>query len=240
VPAAATQDQLRRAFARWGLPGRVRVDNGSPWGATGGLPTELALWLIGLGVEVVWNPPRHPEANGVVERSQGTAKRWAEPSTCRDAAELQRRLDEQDRIQREAYPSVAGRSRWEAFPGLRHSGRAYRPEQEASVWELARVLEHLAGYAAVRRADRGGTISLYNRSRYVGRALAGREVYVSLDPREREWVYADAEGICYRRQKAEELTAERIIGLDLSRHRKRVRTRRRKCLSGFAAEPPER
>ena len=31
-----------------------------------------------------------------------------------------------DAIQREAYPSIAGQSRAEAFAGLRHSGRRYR------------------------------------------------------------------------------------------------------------------
>ena len=44
-----------------------------------GVMLYLALWLIGLGIEVIWNPPRCPQANGVVERSQGTGKRWAEP-----------------------------------------------------------------------------------------------------------------------------------------------------------------
>jgi transposase InsO family protein len=72
VPPADVRDQLRLAFARWGLPGRLRVDNGAPWGSKGDWPTELALWLIGLGVGVTWNTPRRPQENGVVERSQGT------------------------------------------------------------------------------------------------------------------------------------------------------------------------
>jgi hypothetical protein len=176
----------------------------------------------------------------VVERSQGTGKRWAEAASCRDAAALQRRVDDQDRIQRELYPSIAGTSRWEAFPGLRHSGRPYRAEDEAAAWDLGRVLGHLAEYVVVRRADRSGTISLSNRSRYVGTALAGRDVYVTLDPVEVEWVYASREGTCYRRQKAEELTAERIVGLDVSRHRERTRPRRPNRMSGFSAKPPER
>src|SRR5947209_9387768 len=121
VPAADTQAQLRRAFARWGRPERFRVDNGVPWGSAGDLPTDLALWLIGLGIGVDWNPPRRPQDNGVVERSQGTAKRWAEPRACATAEELQRRLEEMDEIQRREYPSVRGRSRLEAFPGLAHS-----------------------------------------------------------------------------------------------------------------------
>jgi hypothetical protein len=235
VPAAATQERLRGAFLRWGLPRAIRVDNGTPWGSAGDLPTDLALWLIGLGVEVIWNPPRCPQANGVVEHSQGTGKRWAEPATCADAAELQRRVDEQDGIQREEYPSIEGRSRAGAYPGLRHSGRPYRAEDEPGRWDLGRVVEHLAGYVAVRRVDGRGTFSLYNRSRYVGRALRGRDVYVSLDPLTAEWVYADRDGVCYHRQKAEELTVERVVGLSVSRHRDRPKPARRTAVSGSGA-----
>ncbi len=236
VPAGATQEQLRRAFARWGLPRCVRVDNGWPWGSAGDLPTDLALWLIGLGIEVIWNPPRRPQANGVVEHSQGTGKRWAEPETCRDMAELQRRLQEQDHIQRALYPSIHGRSRMEAFPGLKHSGRAYRPEEEASHWELKRALEALAGCLVVRRVDSSGTISLYNRNRYVGKALRSQVIYVSLDPIEVEWLCSSRDGVCYHRLKADELTADRIRALTVSHHRERSRPARQNHLSGLPAK----
>ncbi|HSU83282.1 MAG TPA: hypothetical protein VLR69_12745 [Thermoanaerobaculia bacterium] len=237
MPAAGTQEQLREAFARWGLPRRMRVDNGTPWGSTGELPTELALWLIGLGVEMIWNPPRRPQANGVVERSQGTGKRWAEPGTCRDVAELRLRLEEQDDIQRALYPRFKGLSRMEAFPGLKHSGRAYRPDEEERAWDLEPVLSHLADYVLVRRVDGSGTVSVYNKSRYVGKALCGRDVYITLDPLAVEWTYSGPDGVCYRRQKAEELTAERVRGLNVSRHRQRDRKARQNRLSGLEAEP---
>ncbi len=48
VPATETVATLRAAFARWGMPVHIRVDNGYPWGSTGDLPTELGLWLLGL------------------------------------------------------------------------------------------------------------------------------------------------------------------------------------------------
>src|SRR5215831_5770740 len=73
------QTVLRQAFERWGRPGQVRVDNGAPWGSASDLPTELSLWLVGLQVTTIANPPRQPQKNGGVERSQGTGKRWAEP-----------------------------------------------------------------------------------------------------------------------------------------------------------------
>src|SRR5207249_7206313 len=104
VPAGETQAVLRRAFARWGMPRAIRVDNGTPWGSRGDLPTDLVLWLAGLDVEVRANPPRRPQDNGVVERSQGTGKRWAEPQAADSAEQLQAVIDGMDQLQRAEYP----------------------------------------------------------------------------------------------------------------------------------------
>ena len=136
------------------------MDDGAPWGSTGELSTGLALWLIGLGVDVIWNPPPRPRANVVVERSRGTGKRWAEPETCRDEAELRRRLEDQDHIQRALYPRIKGRSRMEALPELKHSGQVDRPEQEGSRWGLTPLPSHLADYGLVRRVDTSETVSV--------------------------------------------------------------------------------
>ncbi len=113
----------------------------------------------------------------------------------------------------------------EAFPGLKHSGRVYRPEEEEALWDLTPVLSHLAEYVLVRRVDNSGTVSVSNKSRYVGRNLCGQDVHISLDPLAVEWVYAGPNGVCYRRQKAEELTAERVRSMDVTRHRQRDRRR---------------
>lgn len=219
VPPTAVQAELRHAFRHWGRPERFRVDNGSPWGSSGDLPPDLALWLVGVDVGVVWNPARQPEKNGVVERSQGTGKRWAEPETCATAEELQGRLAEADAIQRDKYPSSAGQSRREAFPGLAHSGRPYSLAWERRCWDLGKVLAHLAGYAVPRRVDRSGMVSLYNRGHDVGTLHQGKVVFVMLDPKRREWVFADDRGQQVRCQPAEQITRERILSLTVTTRR---------------------
>jgi hypothetical protein len=216
VPPAAVREQLRLAFARWGLPRRLRVDNGAPWGSTGDFPTELSLWLIGLGVEVHWNAPRSPEENGVVERSQGTSDRWCEPWTCATAEELQERLDRMDRLHREVYPYREGLSRSAYFPGLAHSVRPYAPDAEGALWQWSRVAEHLATYVLVRRVDRSGLVSLYNRGRYVGKIHQGKDVSVMYDPVDNEWLFTDPEGRQLRHQPADELSRERVMALDVT------------------------
>jgi hypothetical protein len=189
------QDELRRGFQQWGRPLSIRVDNGNPWGSCGDLATPLALWWIGLGVGVIWNPPRRPQDNGVVERSQGLAWNWAEPDRCRDIAELQRRLDEEDRVQRESYPHGRFGSRSEAYPGLKHSGRSYTAEWERTSWSWGSVLDEVGKAVAPRRVDSGGKIGLYGGKLYVGTVNRGRDVVVHFDAAAVEWVISAADGV---------------------------------------------
>jgi len=194
----------------------LRVDNGPPWGSRGDLPTDLELWLLGLEVGVDPNPPRHPQDNGVVERSQGTGKRWGEPWTCDSPEELHGRLKAMDEIQRQEYPSIAGQSRWDAFPQLVHSGRAYTPEWEEANWSLALVAANLAGYAVRRRVDASGAISLYNRRHYIGIIHKRKNVHVMFDPETHEWIVADEDGRQLSRQPATRIIREDIMNLTVS------------------------
>lgn len=67
--------------------------------------------------------------------------------------------------------------------------------------------------------------------------MSGQVLYVSLDPIEAEWVYSDRDGVCYRRQKADELTGDRIRRLEVSHHRERPVRARQTRVSGFPAKP---
>jgi hypothetical protein len=220
VDPRETQASLRRLFHEWGLPEGLRVDNGAPWGSRGDLPTDLVCWLAGLGVTVTANPPRRPQANGVVERSQGVGKQWSEPSSCESAAELQRRLDVVDRWQRERYPSVKGRSRMEAHPGLAHSGRPYDPATEPQTWELPKVWELMGTHRVPRHVDKQGKLSVYNRPYSVGVAWAGRTVWVGFDPLKGDWTFQEGQGLEIRRQIAEELTREVVTAMEVTSRRR--------------------
>jgi len=226
VGASQVQARLRTVFSRWGRPDRFRVDNGFPWGSTGDFPTDLALWLLGLEIAMTWNPPRQPQKNGVVERSQGVGKSWAEPGACRLAAELQRRLDKMDRIQREEYPYRGGLSRMEAFPSLKHTRRGYDAVWEEKHWSLEVVLEYLSQHVVPRRVDHAGTISIYNRNYYVGKHQHSRTVSVMLDPLACEWVILDDNGHQLRSHSAEQLTRERILNLNVTHRRSKPKQNR--------------
>jgi hypothetical protein len=215
------QEMFRRAFVRWGLPDRVRVDNGYPWGSSHDLPSELALWLIGLGVEPIWNPPGQPTSNPKVERSNGLTQQWGEIHTCTDCEQAAEALAWVGRIQREEYPAIRGRTRWEAFPQLRTPRRAYRPDREGAMWDLSRVDAFLARGFWRRHADGNGVISIYGHNRAVGRAWARQDLVVRFDATTRCWLISDRDGETVKRLPASELTRERIMALAVSRRRKK-------------------
>lgn len=219
VPAEQVRGALRAAWGRWGRPGWLKVDNGCPWVATGGLPTALELWAAGVDVRLLRIPPRRPQQNGVVERSQGTAKRWTTPSTCGNAEELQRRVDEEDRIQRQEYVLDDGQTRWQRHPGLLNSGRGYCLTWERWHWDLERVAEVLAEARVRRKVSRDGKVSLYDRGYWVGRDHRGKVVEVSLDPEDRNWVFTGASGEELKRHPSRELDQQILMALDVSRPR---------------------
>jgi hypothetical protein len=171
VPAQQTQRFLREQFTLWGRPALLRVDNGTPWGASGGLPTALQMWAAGAGVDMHHNDACCPQQNGGIERSHGTNKRWAEPWLCDSDEQLQRRSDEAAVRQRERYPYRGGKSRLEVFPGLRHSGRPYDADWEGSNWSLELATVALAEAVEVRKVDQSGHVAFRLPERHGGRSL---------------------------------------------------------------------
>jgi transposase InsO family protein len=221
VTPQQVQDVLRRAFARWGKPACIRADNGYPWGATGGLPTCLALWLAGLGIELVNIPPRQPQKNGVVERSQGTGARWAEPWQCQDVAQLQKRVDEEDRVQRQEYAESGRPTRLQAFPALLHSGRGYAASLEELLWDLAAALIHLGKWEVRRQIDKKGHVTMSDRKYYVGVAFRGQMGRIRLDAATVEWVVRTEAGEEIARLAARGLSRQEILAYNVCRPKRR-------------------
>jgi hypothetical protein len=213
------RDLLRDAFTAWGLPDRIRVDNGHPWGSWNDLPRELALWLIGVGVEVIWNHPCRPKENAKVERTQGVTQQWVEPGRCSGRPDLAQRLEWAIRIQREEYPALRGKTRLESYPALRQRRRPYVRSEEEALWDLTRVAAFLSRGVWRRQVSKTGQISLYNRNYRVGRGHAGQEVSVRFDATGRQWVVQDAQGQELARHAAEQITREQIMNLHVMHRR---------------------
>jgi transposase InsO family protein len=69
------QSHMETTFRRYGLPDAIFVDNGSPWGdASHRHWTGLRVWLLKLGVELIYSRPYHPQGRGKNERFHRTLK----------------------------------------------------------------------------------------------------------------------------------------------------------------------
>jgi transposase InsO family protein len=92
---STVQHRLELVFQRYGLPDAFFVDNGGPWGDSSGQRwTQLNVWLLKLGVNVLHSRPYHPQSRGKNERFHRTLK--AEVFAFRrfrNLAEVQRAFD---------------------------------------------------------------------------------------------------------------------------------------------------
>jgi hypothetical protein len=199
------------------LPGAIRVDNGSPWATQSDIPSALALWLVGLGVEVIVNRPRQSTDNGIVERGHGVLAGWVEPQRAPGLAAFQQQLDWAITMQRERYPALNGKTRLARYPGLCTPVRSYERWQETDQWQLEQVLAWVARRVWQRRVDKVGRISLFSTTYSVGRAYRSQTVQVQLDPAHCQWVIENEQGVVLKRHPCTEITTERIQALGLAK-----------------------
>jgi putative transposase len=75
VSLERTMRYFRRLFQEYGLPQRIRTDNGVPF-ASNALArlSRLSVWFITLGIYPELIEPGHPEQNGIHERMHRTLK----------------------------------------------------------------------------------------------------------------------------------------------------------------------
>ena len=170
---ATVQGRLTCAFRRYGLPERMTMDNGPPWGLDGDHPTTvLTLWLMRLGIRVSHSRPYHPQTQGKNERFNRTLKEDV------IAGRIFRRLDD-CQIAFDRWREVYNFERpHDALDGKVPASR-YAPSPRAFPERLP-AIEYPTG-ACVRKVQYGGRISFQGREFQLSKALHGYPV--ALQPR---------------------------------------------------------
>jgi transposase InsO family protein len=162
------QSHLTSLFRRYGLPGTILCDNGSPWGGSGAEGwTALEVWLMRTGVRLYHGRPRHPQTQGKEERFHRTlniellqANRFANLTACQEAFDRWRRVYNEERPH-EALGMAVPASRYRASP-IGFSERLPEPEYHAT--------DH------VRRMSRDGAVRFQGRRIKMSQAFAGLDV----------------------------------------------------------------
>lgn len=202
---------MNKNFERWGMPRKIKIDNGRPFVNMRhrDTPTLAILWWIGLGIEVIQNNPASPQENGAVENLQATLARWSHPKTHTRIEDFQKALDEAGRIQREVYMvSAKGyKSRISLFPELKTNTRVFSYE----CFDFQRVEQYLSERVWRRKVRHNGRIRFMGKEFHMGRPYAGKEVSISFDPIEQLWLIHDADGALLNQSKREIVSKREIL-----------------------------
>jgi transposase InsO family protein len=193
---------IRSACSEWEtLPDAIQTDNevclaGQP---TDPAPSQLTLWLTGLGVVHRFIRPGQPTDQAQIERTHRTLDNFTDiPDGLPDLASLQQRLDAEREQYNTLFPAAAsdcaGRPPLIAHPELRQPRRPYRLEGERQLFDEQRVYDYLASVGLERKVSQVGQIQLGGRSRGVGRAYGGQTLAVRCDPHSHEWVVRTGDG----------------------------------------------
>lgn len=197
IDASQSTQDINKCFERWGLPEKIKIDNGRPFVNPHArkLPTLTILWWIGLGIEVIQNPPKCPQDNGTVEKLQGTLCSWSNPKDCKNIKALQKRLNEESDFQRNHYriPSKASKAyktRLEIHPELEQNKRVYNSE----LFDIQKVYDFLAQNVWVRTIRKKGDFKFNNSYFYIGKQFAHITVFITFDPIEKQWLFRQSDG----------------------------------------------
>lgn len=173
------RNQLVTIFRRFGMPKRLLVDNGSPWGSANpdARYTALTVWMMRIGITVVHSRPYHPQTMGKDERFHRTLKAEVlQYCSHLNIADCQKRFDEWRNIYNYERPHE---SLLLEVPGSR-----YRPSNRSYTEELPPI--EYGPDDTVRKVDQG-RISFHCRRLRISKAFNGD--YIALRPTNTDGVY---------------------------------------------------
>ena len=172
-------EQLTSIFRLYGMPDRMLMDNGSPWGIDADNPyTRLTVWLIRLGIDISHGRPYHPQTQGKDERLHRTLNAELISRRCFAVlSDCQVAFDDW----RDTYNHVRPHQALDmCVPGER-----YQPSSRCFPETLPPILYDTSDI--VRKVDVCGRISFRSRKFRVGKAFHNQPV--ALRPTDTDGVF---------------------------------------------------
>jgi putative transposase len=157
-----TKREFVKIFRKHGLPGRIRSDNGTPFGGSGptGL-TRLSAWWLKLGIAVEFITPGRPDQNGAHEQFHRMYKAEVARRPARTLAGQQRRSTRWLAHYNGDRPHEGLRM---AVPASRYRQSRKRLPKRVPAWVYPK--------AWVKRWVRGnGEITWHGKRRFIGEAF---------------------------------------------------------------------
>jgi transposase InsO family protein len=165
-----TIEHFRRLFETYGIPNRIRTDNGSPFASSAlARLSTLSVWFVKLGIYPELIEPGQPQQNGVHERMHRTLKQEATIPPASSLRGQQRKFD--------AFRQEFNEVRPHESLGMKRPAQLYRPSTRAMPKRI-RPYEYPCHYL-VRRVSRCGTIRVLRNQVFVSQTLS--EDYVGLE-----------------------------------------------------------
>jgi putative transposase len=165
-----SQEHFKRLFESYGLPNRMRSDNGSPFASSAlARLSQLSVWFIKLGIYPELIEPGQPQQNGVHERMHRTLKQEATIPPASNLSAQQRKFDEFRREFNEIRPHQA--------LGMKRPGQVYRPSRRSMPKRIEPYDYPL--HRLVRRVSRAGTVRVLSKQVFVTQTL--EEEYIGLE-----------------------------------------------------------
>ena len=167
---AGARGVFEAVFRNYGMPNRIRIDNGSPFASKGvaGL-SRLSVWWLRLGIDVERIEPGHPEQNGRHERLHLTLK---QDTTRPPGANF---LQQQERFDK--FIDEYNYKRPHEALGMKRPGDIYQRSTHTYPDELPELKYPF--HDIVRRVAENGSVHLVGNNRrnfYLGKALTGQPV----------------------------------------------------------------
>jgi hypothetical protein len=165
--AEATRQRFDRAFRDYGLPDRIRSDNGGPFASPGlaGL-SQLSIWWIRLGIIPERIAPGHPEQNGSHEQFHSVLKAETARPPAPNCTAQQQRFRRFCRVYNEDRPHEALKDQPPAS--------CYAPSRRPMPPRLPAV--EYPGHMEVRVVSSNGCLSWKGAPFFVATPLAGERV----------------------------------------------------------------